>query len=1033
MKYLRAVPKKRLLASALLMALGQPVLAQSATDGDQAAPQSASSQTAGSLAGNTTPPSVTELDRMEVVGIRGSLTSSANLKRDGQGVVDGIVAEDIGKFPDTNLAESLQRISGVSIDRSNNEGSRVTVRGVGPDYNLVLLNGRQMPTATGSRAFEFSDLASESVSEVDVYKTARASTPVGGIGATINILTARPLDKPGFHGSAGIKGVFDTSDDDLPGKYKGDSVTPEISGIVSDTFFDDRFGVSLSLSRQERQSGSASAFVAAGNGWREFIDTPQPNGEGGGSQLGLQPGEIVNNRPGPNDVYGIPQSVGYSINAVKRVRTNGQLTLQFAPTDNIKTTLDYTYSENKTQARSNDASVWFGFTPDVSTWTPGSGSSPLYYHETYREDPNTPGRYNDFANGASQSANVHENKSLGFNVEWQVNDAFKLNLDYHDSSAESRPDSPYGSSNVLSTAGFFRAGNGVDFNGEFPILTLDLPPGQTAIDPAQQLVTGSVFSNNFQRGEIKQFQASGEFQFENLSKLNFGVGTTDYKNRSAFTNVQLNTWGGATSVNDYPDEVFPVANFSNYFSEFGGAKDPNFTGDFFLWDFDTVRQLAADAWVRNNRGVAEDYQASFDYKGGAVPGTGADRSFGDSRVHEKSRSAYVEWSNTFDWRLPVNLNVGVRYENTKVDGEALQPVPVAINWSSVNEFVIAYAPNNDFFKRKGDYTYWLPNVDLSVDLRDDMKARFSYSQTIGRPNWSDLNPALGVGGQIRFDGGGGGSGDPNLKPLESDNYDLSYEWYYDEGSYVSLGYFYKKIDNFIANQSIRQTPFPDLTTPAGGAYWNQAIAAGGCGQVDLTCIRDYIFANFAGQPGVVVDPNSTTGGTITGLPGDPVAQFNVTQPVNNRADKLYGWEFNVQHLFSDSGFGVSTNYTYVKSGLSYDNSRLGTQFALTGLSDSANFVAFYDKNALQVRVAYNWRDQFLTGLGDGKGPNPLYVEPFSQIDAIVSYTFFDNLTLSLEGLNLTNETQRVHGRNSRQLYTLNQYGPRYTLGLRYNF
>src|SRR3546814_485423 len=113
-----------------------------------------------------------------------------NLKRDSQGIVDGIVAEDIGKFPDTNLAESLQRISGVSIDRSMGEGSKVTVRGVGPDFNLVLLNGRQMPAssieatnASNSRAFDFANLASESISEVEVYKTSRAATPTGGIGA----------------------------------------------------------------------------------------------------------------------------------------------------------------------------------------------------------------------------------------------------------------------------------------------------------------------------------------------------------------------------------------------------------------------------------------------------------------------------------------------------------------------------------------------------------------------------------------------------------------------------------------------------------------------------------------------------------------------------------------------------------------------------------------------------------------------------------------------------------------------------------
>src|SRR5678816_483032 len=161
----------------------------------------------------------TTLDEIVVTGIRSSLESSMKLKRDSQGVVDGIVAEDIGKFPDTNLAESLQRISGVSIDRSAiGEGQRVTVRGVGPDFNLVLLNGRQMPvssildtTASNSRAFDFANLASEAIAGIEVYKTSRASSPTGGIGATINIKTARPLDNPGLHSSFGLKGMIDES------------------------------------------------------------------------------------------------------------------------------------------------------------------------------------------------------------------------------------------------------------------------------------------------------------------------------------------------------------------------------------------------------------------------------------------------------------------------------------------------------------------------------------------------------------------------------------------------------------------------------------------------------------------------------------------------------------------------------------------------------------------------------------------------------------------------------------------------------
>jgi outer membrane receptor for ferrienterochelin and colicin len=145
------------------------------------------------------------LEEVIVTGIRQSLANSADIKRDSQGVVDAITAEDIGKFPDSNLAESLQRITGVSIDRVGGEGSRVTVRGFGGDFNMVTLNGRQMPTAnleinsaSAKRSFDFATLSSDSITAVEVFKTGKANLLSGGIGSTINIKTMRPLEKPGL-------------------------------------------------------------------------------------------------------------------------------------------------------------------------------------------------------------------------------------------------------------------------------------------------------------------------------------------------------------------------------------------------------------------------------------------------------------------------------------------------------------------------------------------------------------------------------------------------------------------------------------------------------------------------------------------------------------------------------------------------------------------------------------------------------------------------------------------------------------------
>src|SRR5450631_2043244 len=189
-----------------------------------------------------------ELGEIVVTGIRSSITTARAIKRDSQGIVDAIAPEDIGKLPDTNLAESLQRITGVSIDRSGGEGEFITIRGFGPEFNTVLLNGRQMATATdptqaSGRAFSFDVLASELVSGVQVYKSSTARLQSGGVGSTVNIKTARPFDYSGFK----FSGSADMNHDENTGKS-----APDASFLISDLFADGKFGALLSGSYQKR-------------------------------------------------------------------------------------------------------------------------------------------------------------------------------------------------------------------------------------------------------------------------------------------------------------------------------------------------------------------------------------------------------------------------------------------------------------------------------------------------------------------------------------------------------------------------------------------------------------------------------------------------------------------------------------------------------------------------------------------------------------------------------------------------------------
>jgi TonB-dependent receptor len=948
----------------------------------------------------------TAVQQVVVTGLRQSMASSLNLKRQSDGIVDGIVAEDIGKFPDTNLAESLQRISGVSIDRVNGEGQKITVRGVGPDFNLVLLNGRQMPTSNlgdlNGRSFDFSNLASEAISQLQVYKTSRAENPAGGIGATVNVITARPLDKLGTWSSIGIKAVHDTSNNKLPGDVKASSsTTPEFSGIYSTTSKDGHWGLGVSASYQERNLGFNQAAVS--NGWRGPFRGDENNW--GTIPNAGQPGsENVGNHPKPTDIYEVPQNLNYSMTGVKRQRTNGQLTLQWQPVKDLTTTLDYTYSENKLQTKRNDVSAWFNFGPSASTWTNGPVAAPLVYTEFI------PAGNSDIAMGGADFATKTQNKSLGFNTQWRATRDLKLELDAHHSTAESKADSPFGSNNTLGTASFSRGDTTADFSEDFPVLSIK---GADFVNAPQQ-VTGSVFQNGYMKGEVSQAQFKGRLRMLEASNLNFGVGVTNVKNRSAFSTQQRDSWTGATKPSDYPSSLWHADSVRQYFDQLSGSRNPNLFNTFYTFNFAQVRDTVSKA-----SGMPEMYlpKNTFDT---------------DQRTEEKSKNLFVQFNTDWDTALPMHTAIGVRYEKTDVVSTALVPTATSITMVSANEFPVQFG-SPSFTTLTGKYHNLLPSVDWDMDLRADMKVRASYGETIGRPRYDQI-----AGGQIlntlaRVDGGTGSQGNPALKPVKSKNFDLSWEWYYAQNSFFSVNAFYKDLENYAGQSKIDATPF-NLHTPVGGALWNEASASG-CG-ADTGCIRNYIFTHHPTAPGVTVKGTDSSGnptGDIVGQPGDPVAHFQITTFSNQKKASLNGLEFNLQHMFGNTGFGVSANYTYVHSGLRYDNGSTGEQFALVGLSNSANLVGIYENDKWNVRAAYNWRGEFLSSTFDGSGPNPNYVEPYGQFDLSVGYNLTSKLSLQFEGINLMNATSRVHGRDQHQALYVTQSGPRYMVGARYKF
>ncbi len=962
-------------------------------------------------------------DEIVVTGIRASLSAAADIKRDAQGVVDAISAEDIGKFPDTNLAESLQRITGVSIDRSNGEGSLVTVRGFGPEFNLVTLNGRQMPTAfigdggsaPASRSFDFANLASEGVAAVEVYKSGRATIESGGIGSTINIRSPRPLDKPGMHGSISAKAVYDSS------RNNGNPVTPEVSGIFSTTFADDTIGVLLIGSYQKRKSSTNSANV----GWRDGY-LGSENNWGSLAQPGTPGAARITNRPDATDVYQVPQNASYDLNDVNRERINGQAVLQFRPIDSLTATIDYTYSRNTVETRNSNVGIWFNHENTTSSWTDGPVAGPIFYSEAFPAPPAPPSTTalnggKDLSYSGSLTENRAENKSLGGNLRWDGPGGVTMELDFHRSTATVKPVNNFGSSTSVGNAIFGVANQTINFENDLPVLSYNMHPGIDPLNAALIQSTGNAFRAAYFRDRIDQVQLRGTYDHEGgfLDSIDFGVSYVDNKVRSAFGTIQNDTWGGAGPASDIPDDIFTLETLPD---KFPGLAQPGMIQSFYKFDYERMVDL-----IEGLYDVCSDPQTGS----AAVPGTCIAAYNTDRRISERTLAPYLQVATKFDlFQNPAHFVAGVRYEVTDVSSAALVPVPTGTRWVGDNEFNIIYSGESDFTRFKGSYNNWLPAFDFDFSPIDNVKLRASYSHTITRSDYASLQGGRTLDTLFRVGGGTGAQGNPGLVPYKSKNIDLSAEWYYAPGSYISAGYFHKNVSNFISSTRIDTEAF-GLTTPVGGPRWNAALAALGQ-NATVSQIRQYIFANFPNSVTITGGGPGTYVGTINSIPGDPALNFQISTPINSdQTASLNGWEFALQHSFWDTGFGVILNYTIVNGSATYDNTQPSSvpQFALTGLSDSANAVAYYDKNGLQARVAWNWRDEFL----QGSGPNPTYIEKYWQIDASASYEFMPGLTGFVEAINLTGEGRRGHLRSSNNVTFVQPGFARYAAGVRFSF
>jgi TonB-dependent receptor len=1009
-------------------------------------------------------------DEVVVTGIRASLERSIAIKRDAIGVVDAISAEDIGKFPDTNLAESLQRITGVSINRRQGEGAEVTVRGFGPDYNLVTLNGRQLAasdqTAVGGdessdfmrstgRSFDFSNLASEGVKTLEVYKTGRASIPTGGIGATINVVTRKPLDArdSGFSGSIGVKGNYDTNVSACISC--GSHVTPEVSGIASWSNDDHTFGVSLFGSYQQRHYTDINATV---NDWNittlaQFLDKSSGN---------VNAQTKLNNLPSNmNVLVGRPNDARYHFSEDKRTRINAQGVVQFKPTDNFELSADALYAQTTASERRSDEANWFNKPFDEVTFDSGhSVVTPIYIHETIAGGTKDAGYEQQYRS----QKNVLQD--YGFNAKWGLTDNFQLAFDGHIGSSKSTPHNPNGmSSTLVSISSPTLQAHSWNYDGGFPTQTVVFTDPATA-DPVNhpvikgngngQLDVGDLGSQVGRQAKtlltqrIKEARLDAGWDLGGGSRFDFGGDYRTTNTHSAQTSYYqtLGDWGNA-----FPGDIQKIA--------------PGVVQQFCLvCRFKQYDPKASGAGLIAFR--AEDPTVLYNKLSAAYTGLGqanAVNGLADDRVRENIWAAYgqLTWNGQLAGH-DAQLVAGVRYEKTTVKSTGSAVAPLDIRWQSDNDFTtdLDFSKTQNF-AGKGKYNNLLPSMDFKVNLTDKLIGRFSFSRTIARPTYNNLfssvsvntpNDATAVGGVA-----GGNQGNPGLQPLISDNFDLSVEWYFKPGSYLSAGLFEKRVHNFIGNTIVKENPY-GLRDPSSGAPGSrsgtaktqlQAMGAditdvnlftytallqqnnGDIGKATSTFLANYNTSSralnqaFVDQIVKAVD--------IIADNNDPLFTFNVNTPTNNKDAKIWGFEIAGEYFFGRTGFGVAGAYTHVRGNIGIDVAADPSvdQFALLGLSDTANATLIYDKNGISARLAYNWRDKFLSQTNRDGYHNPVFTKAYGQLDLNVSYDVTPRLAVSFEGINLTKEGVRTYGRSTNQIWFAQEGDARLLVGARYKF
>jgi TonB-dependent receptor len=959
---------------------------------------------AGAASAQTAPQDdVTEVDEIVVTGFRGSLNAALSIKRNEAGVVDAIVAEDIADFPDLNLAESIQRIPGVSIDRDAGEGRSLTVRGLSSDFTRTRINGMEAQATTGGtdssgganrgRGFDFNVFAAELFNSIKVRKTAAAETEEGSLGATVDLQTTRPFDYDGFTMAGSLQAGYN----DLSESYD-----PRAAFLISNTFADGTFGALISAAYSQR-STFEEGFSSVR--WAPAFGT----GSSGGfcSPLGVTPQNASNNTAAgssaANCATGIPRPANTTANVsayntanqnsvfIPRLPRYGRLTheqerlgitasLQARPREGTTFSFDVLYSKLDA-TRQEDFLESLSFSRNAAA----GGQTQIIVRDAVVEngalvagtfdnvDVRSEQRFDELSTEFTQ---------ISFTAEHEFND--RLSGRFFAGRAESVFDNPIQTTVTLDRQN--TQGYAWDFRGNPNTPVIDY--GFNVADPANW--SWRQIGTTTPRSEIRIRPNGVTTVFETFS-ADLAYDVTDWLTIRAGANYK--TFASKSFEFRRADEtVVPalpggssVASISTLLTGYGNGLIP--AGVDTSW---VVPDLNAVAALFNIYCNCDTGLPGGDFRLASI--TNGNARGGNRNVEEEDLAYYIQADFETDiLGMPLRGNVGVRQVNTQLLAEGFSSIAGGTPVSGTNE-----------------YDDTLPSLNLALEPIEDVVVRFGAAKVMARPQ---INNGLSGANYLVPTTSLNATG-PNftatignvlLEPFRATTYDFGVEWYFAPESLLSFAYFYKDIDTYI--QILRQDlPYTDLTA---------------------------------------LNPSAFAPGLCTGV-CSPSTIFQLTSAVNTDGGPLKGFEVSYQQPFTFlpgplENLGIILNYTRVESEIDYCADALCSTFVtddLAALSPTAyNGTLYYEDDRFSARISASYREAYLQNVPGRNGNAIEGKQETLNWDAAATLNLTDQISLTFEGLNLTDEeNHQFVGDDSRQSTSVFHHtGRQFYVGARYRY